>query len=258
MAPIQPVILDVRSTTNFFEYVLHKHIAPSTIVYCGTRAQLLSHLQEDVDDQHHDYLDTLQTERPIAHETASFEIRNPRSLRFAPTLRLLSSSRSIKVVFCPDVAHLRAYLAIYSVRILDRAKPSHPSTTRGVPTLAILNFINLHRETSAFSAQGFNRTFSIAVEAAYHSHSKLIIAECTRRRALDDHDLVPSDPPNSPTDSESIPAIPNTDTWDEAVSILNVATKTFGAGARGWVGRTVPIRTIAQRWFAFESLVEHS
>lgn len=36
--------------------------------------------------------------------------------------------------------------------------------------------------------------------------------------------------------------------WDEDLSMLNVTTKTFGAGERGWVGRTVRIRQVAERW----------
>ena len=40
--------------------------------------------------------------------------------------------------------------------------------------------------------------------------------------------------------------------WDEEVSMLNVTTKTFGAGERGWVGRTVSIRRVAGRWCHFK------
>jgi hypothetical protein len=44
------------------------------------------------------------------------------------------------------------------------------------------------------------------------------------------------------------------DPWEEQVSILNVTTKSFGAGERGWVGRTVKIRTVAERWFVFKTI----
>lgn len=45
--------------------------------------------------------------------------------------------------------------------------------------------------------------------------------------------------------------------WDEQLSILNVTTKTFGVGDRGWVGRTVSIRQVAERWCEFVNFNEH-
>ena len=32
---------------------------------------------------------------------------------------------------------------------------------------------------------------------------------------------------------------------------MNVTTKSFGAGGPGWVGRTVTVRRVAERWFVF-------
>lgn len=40
--------------------------------------------------------------------------------------------------------------------------------------------------------------------------------------------------------------------WDDEVSILNVTTKSFGAGERGWVGRTVKVRAVVGRWCVFQ------
>lgn len=42
--------------------------------------------------------------------------------------------------------------------------------------------------------------------------------------------------------------------WDEHLSMLNVTTKTFGVGERGWVGRTVTVRQVAARWCRFVRL----
>ena len=42
--------------------------------------------------------------------------------------------------------------------------------------------------------------------------------------------------------------------WDDEVSILNVTTKSFAAGERGWVGRTVKVRAVAGRWCIFEEV----
>ena len=42
--------------------------------------------------------------------------------------------------------------------------------------------------------------------------------------------------------------------WEEEVSILNVTTKSFGAGERGWVGRTVTVRAVVGRWCVFRDM----
>jgi hypothetical protein len=48
-----------------------------------------------------------------------------------------------------------------------------------------------------------------------------------------------------------------TDAWDQDLSMLNITTKTFGAGERAWVGRTVRIRQVAGRWFEFRKLEDY-
>ncbi|CAD0088995.1 unnamed protein product [Aureobasidium vineae] len=48
-----------------------------------------------------------------------------------------------------------------------------------------------------------------------------------------------------------------TNSWDQDVSMLNITTKTFGTGERGWVGRTVRIRQVANRWCEFQKLEDY-
>ncbi|KAK5688524.1 hypothetical protein LTS10_000502 [Elasticomyces elasticus] len=144
-----------------------------------------------------------------------------------------------------NITHLRAYLATYNQPADNQGIAGAQSHDTRI--LAIANLIHLHRPTSAFSAQGLNRTYAGAVEAAFRSHSKLVTAECLEAAKLAAKD----------TDAEGEMldvADPRTSSvWDEEVSILKVTTKSFGAGERGWVGRTVKLRTIAARWCVFES-----
>ncbi|CAD0089502.1 unnamed protein product [Aureobasidium mustum] len=49
-----------------------------------------------------------------------------------------------------------------------------------------------------------------------------------------------------------------TNPWDADVSMLNITTKTFGTGERGWVGRTVKIRQVAKRWCVFRELEDYT
>lgn len=248
----QPTVLEDIELENFFQLVLDRHGPSSTLVICSSKDTFLQKLQAGIsqstqDDEHQ------QPEDPTT------EIRSSaRQQKWtAPTLRVLASAQTLKVAFCEDVTHLRAYLAAYPHRD-ENLEPSNTATSPRVSQrmLAVLNPIALHRPTSNFSAQGLNRTLSIAVDAAHQSGSKLMIAECpvqeasqpTEDEAMDNEDG---------EDGETVLAPEHRNMWDEEVSILNVATKTFGAGERGWVGRTVKLRAIASRWCVFEKQAQN-
>jgi hypothetical protein len=239
MDPQPPLVLERIDLPAFMQYILKKHAPPSTLIICSTKDVFLQ--------QSHVAL--------VADSTQDDETKSsiPRHAWITPTLRLLASSRNVKVVFCPDLPHLRAYLASYAHRAsLDRDTQIPQATARrSTRILAVLNPIQLHRPTSAFSAQGLNRTFATAVDAAYRTGSRLVLTECpTNLETISDEDIAMG------LESDGVAvAVPSTSTpWDDEVSILNVTTKSFGAGERGWVGRTVKVRTIAERWCVFEDM----
>lgn len=239
MAFQQPLVLERLLVSDFVNYVLHHHEGPSTLIVCGSKEAFLERLSSD-------------TAHPASAEAPQPETAaQPAAARpwVSPTLRLLSTSSTVKVVFCPDITHLRAYLVTYTARHSHGTKPSPAVIASSPRYLAILNPIQLHRPTSAFSAQGLNRTFSAAVEAAYNSHCKLVVAECPCESDM----LSPEDAMENGTPGQSGERTERTSPWDEDVSILNVTTKSFGSGERGWVGRTVKLRAIAWRWCAFEA-----
>lgn len=62
--------------------------------------------------------------------------------------------------------------------------------------------------------------------------------------------------PEPENDGEHQPVQRSDDPWDQQLSMLNVTTKTFGVGERGWVGRTVSVRQVAERWCEFTTLSE--
>lgn len=130
--------------------------------------------------------------------------------------------------------------------------------------VALVNPVAMHRETTAFSAQGLMRTFALAVDAALCKQSWLLVAE-TSPGADVIHALDPSVHHDTFRDTGEADGLgtgpgPNhgmlaaESPWDQQVSILNVTTKSFGIGDRGWAGRTVTVREIAERWFEFVSL----
>ncbi len=230
-----PFVLEGISLPAFIQYVLKKHAPPSTLIICSTKNYFLRQSQ-------------LALQADLNQDTAI-----PQHTWTTPTLRLLASSRTVKVVFCPDLPRLRACLAAYAHRTptdQDIQIPQ-PTARRSPRVLAILNPIQLHRPTSAFSAQGLNRTLATAVEAAYYTGSQLILAECpTGLPTTSDEDTA-----MGMGNEDAAAAAPGTSNpWDDEVSILNVTTKSFGAGERGWVGRTVKVRTIAERWCVFDDM----
>lgn len=234
MASLQPLVLEGVDHAGFIEYVFERHTAPSTIVVCCSKHVFSRQLQGALADE---------AGTPDAQQVAS-----RKKLLAKPTLRLLASSRTVKLVFCPELAHLRAYLATYAYRTTELIASSIHSTNNPTPhrILAVLDPILAHKPTSAYSVQGMNRTFATTVDAAYHTQSQLILAECPSK----DDSASPENPFESITTTTTTRQV-DIGPWDEAVSILNVTTKSFGAGERGWVGRTVTIRRIAERWCRF-------
>ncbi|KAK3714995.1 hypothetical protein LTR37_007485 [Vermiconidia calcicola] len=234
MANLTPVVLENLNISEFIQHVVVAHSLPSTIIVCSSRDTFLKHMHA-----------TLTRTATLDRQNEEGRKHEPWNV---PTLRLLASSRTVRMVFCPEVTHLRAYLGTYAHRLSEESK--HEVTgSSSQRLLAVLNLIQLHRLTSAFSAQGLYRTFATAVEAAYRTNSRLVVGECS----IESSGTSTMDPLVS--EVESTPsAAPPTSPWDEHVSILNVTTKSFGVGERGWVGRTVKIRSIAERWCTFQNM----
>lgn len=232
------------------------------LIVCSSKEAFLQQLQAVVTEsttklRPHSIGELATEGETIATREPSPAALPPRPHRWTiPTLRLLASTQTLKLAFCEDVTHLRAFLAAFShpaPSINDTTTESSSSPRPRV--LALLNPIAVHRETTKFSAQGLNRTFSIAIGTAHASRSKLVVAECFTPPPADLFDEKPS---LTREGGKNITAIADEgcSLWDEEVSILNVATKTFGAGERGWVGRTVKLRAIAGRWCVFEKTAQ--
>ncbi|KAM3424361.1 hypothetical protein BST61_g11101 [Cercospora zeina] len=219
MASSRHIVLEIQNVQEFVQHILKAHAPPSTLIVCCSKEDFLMTFKE-----------------PPA--TSSRSMDGLDDWLQIPTLRLLSTSRTLKVAFCTDITHLRAYLAVYGVNVAKRARETDTALRRkdAQPILAILNPLELHRPTSAFSAQGLNRTFSNAVEAAHSTNSKLILAE---RQSQPEHI------------GDSHANIQQASPWDEELPILNVTTKRLGDLS---VGRTVKAQTVAQRWFKLTDL----
>lgn len=240
---MQPIVLEGIKVDELVTLLLEKHTAPSTLIVCGTSDSFIQSLNRATEAT-----DTTQDQ--------------PHPL-LVNTLRVLGQSRTLHVAFCPSVDAVRAYLSTYEpTGTISTLNIPHQT---GQPLLAVLDILDVHRETSSWSAQGLSRTFAVAVEAAHRAGQRLVVTECAggsripaapdsdeEQAALEDVDLVRGEAVAAEDQGDA--ARERRSVWDEQVSILNVATKSFGASERGWVGRTVTVRRVAERWCAFRRL----
>lgn len=253
MARSRPQVIEDVGLAGFVQYIQGNNPRPSTIVVCATKEKFIEQLLAAC-------IETSATDnnQPTTDDDEGIEAvpttKETHNLLKRPSLLQLAQSRTVKLVFCHDITHLRAYLATLAIpksRLADNgSSKSNDQANNEASLLAILNPIGSHRYTSGFSAQGLNRTFSLAVEAAHATHSRLLMVEIPSCKFHEEHHA----DEGYDFDAETIPAPALTSPWDEEVSILNVTTKSFGAGGRGWVGRTVTIRKIAERWCIFTTL----
>lgn len=287
----RPSVLHPVALPGFLRHLIDHHAAPTSLVVCSSR---------DAFEQHLLYcLESSRSSKSVAPEGVQDAKSGPEDQQrssplpsaisdefLLPTLHNLSSTSTIRLVFCTSLESLRAYLSLLATSATD--KPSTPSDSvpgqpksndDAYPALALLNPVALHKETTSHSAQGLSRTLAIAVEAAAHRRQRLLIAECPvpyhlrERRHTDWADEVDGQEfgtedndgaggQGAEAGEREVGAEPGDvhmggimleeeDPWAEKLSILNVTTKSFGLGDRAWLGRTVSARQVAERWCRF-------
>lgn len=245
---------------------MHEHTVPTNLIICSTREAFLQELLHETDPTaastsgQQDEASEMCSDVPSATQS---ELSPSFFSLLRPTLSLLATSRTIKLSFCPDLTHLLAYLSLLTHRKPDASSPdvlseSASRRSHGRPILAILNPIRLHKPTSSFSAQGFNRTFASAVETAHYRGQQLVFVEAneSESHAPEEAEATQHYHAEPDNDGEHQPVQRSDDLWEEQLSMLNVTTKTFGVGERGWVGRTISVRQVAERWCEFTTLSE--
>lgn len=273
---MQGVILESITQTTFMESILQSQCSAATLIICATQQEWQTR-----------YLDELQHSngsRPQATAAAAAAASSPppaqqdaadvphaatsspsprRSLPLLqPTLQRLCAASKVKVVFCANLPQLHAYLSVLTTRgessISGTDTPARTTGAGAGPRLlAVWDLVKLHRPTLAFSAQGLNKTFAALVDAAQNLGARLLVADSEFESDNGEEPPPPPDQNHIGNDQHGadVSSAPHPQShenrisvWDEQVSMLNVTTKTFGVGESGWVGRTVTIREIAERW----------
>ena len=211
------VALPSMLCTEFLQLLLQHNNVTKTLIISSSRENFLDELQACIRITHPQSLSAEQFEdpRPSLHPL------------LVPSIHLISTSKSINLVFVPTLHHLRAYLAAFV--------PDRKAGSAKTPILAAWGLMRLHRSTSEHSAQGISRSLAALVEAADIGGQRLVVAE---PREIDDGY---GDHPS--TESPSNP-------WREEVPLLNGSIRSGGDDGI-WAGRTVETGRIVAKWCTF-------
>lgn len=232
-----PVAIRFISSIEIIDCILKQDNVTISLIVCASRSAFLEDLQGELHGTHSTHL-------PESHKRSNY--MSPHTL-LSPTLRLLATSRMVRLAFIPTLPHLRAYLAALKAPTY----PSRPSLQCHQPNsrramLVILSLVDLHRSTIEYSAQGISRTLAIAVETARLAGLKLVLGERYTEDNTDDVDRV----------NESATGAVNTaqrNPWTEEIPVLSGSVR-FGNGKGLRAGRTINVGNVLGRWCRFVTM----
>ncbi|KAF1990830.1 hypothetical protein K402DRAFT_417579 [Aulographum hederae CBS 113979] len=214
----QPTVVDDVDLVGFLEMLLRQQPPRAELIVCCSLDEFMNRLLRVLPPREDGEPDFSVDPLNIPERTSNLWLTNP-------TIGNIQDFQGLSLHFCATVQYLQAFLALSPIptaapppSVTGHTKPSE----RLRPTLAILSPVVAHKSTTQLSGQGLSRTFASAVEAAVRGHQRLVIFE--EDKAL----------------------------WDEDVPILNTTVRGVGADERAWVGRTVKVRQVAERFCLFK------
>ncbi|KAI1779654.1 hypothetical protein F4818DRAFT_148498 [Hypoxylon cercidicola] len=235
MASASFLFLSPALPSELLTYILNHDTYPTTLIICSTRADFISSLADDARSE------TAQARSPTGHVAVSPDVQSDKPARGVGQHRLLSSplyqvatSRHIRVVYVPTVTHLRSYLSVFSPE--ESPIPAPPANFQSspdeCPRIILFGFLDMHRDTSEWSAQGLANSLSAVVELAYRLSWQAAIIEPRNRN----------------------PSSTFEDMLKEHVPFLSGGGRRLALDSDegGWIGRTVEVGRVMKRWFRFE------
>ncbi|KAK1623133.1 hypothetical protein BDP81DRAFT_454828 [Colletotrichum phormii] len=217
---MNPTVLSPASPAELLHYFVTFQPYPTTLLICYQREDFISYLVSDVrkDLSEQDY------EQP--------EDLLPQPLLSA-TLLQTAIARHIRVLFIPSVTHLRAFLSAFGTS--DSLTPPPPNVAlpgpkSRPPLLLVYGFLDLHRDSSEWSAQGMSSSAAVLIEAA--------------RRAEVKFKPVIVEPKGAGGHNDFISLL-----RDDAPVLSGSSRRSEGV----WMGRTVEVRKVLGRWFRFQT-----
>ncbi|RYP16331.1 hypothetical protein DL765_005181 [Monosporascus sp. GIB2] len=221
--------------SEFLSYVLDHHAHPTTLIICSPRSHFLASLAEEFGTHvaSNPGLDEREDEPPAEEHQAKGGDRATHRLLSSP-LYQVAVSRHIRTVYIPAVTHLRAYLSVFSPGDSRVAPPPARFAARLTrrPHLVLYGFLDLHRDTSEWSAQGLGSSAAALVELGHRLAWDIAVVEPRRR-----------DSGGGPLE----------EMLSEPVPILSSGGRRFGLDSEegGWSGRRVEVGRVLMRWFRF-------
>lgn len=231
----------IASVADFISFILHDTSSSTTVVICSTRERFIEQLIASVSSQiqeheHHQVSENAPSPLLEADQPSASKAPTSAESLLSNTIGSIASSQRVKLVFCPSLAHLRAYLSTFQLWPLhDSIDPKKQDVGYGKPVIAILDFLAIHYMSTQFSAQGLSQTLALAVETAARTESPILLCECNDAVNTGARDHGPR-------------------LWDLHVPLLNGGMIRSGneRASSSWSGRHVTVRQVAQRWFKFE------
>lgn len=204
--PPTPLALSPALPSELLTYILSQSSRPVTLIICQQRAAFLSSLHASITTPDNEAI----SEHPL----------------LIPTLRQVAGSRRIKLVFIPTVSHLRAYLAVF-----PKDEFGQGGKETEMPLLVVYGLVELHRDTSEWSAQGLGNSVAGLVEAGWRGRWEVVVIEERKDEEEEERSKV----------------------WEQRVPILSGSVRRAGMENEdgGWSGRTVEVGRILGRWFRF-------
>ncbi|CAJ2512206.1 Uu.00g052210.m01.CDS01 [Anthostomella pinea] len=245
-----PLFLSPALPSELLTYILKYHTHPTTLVICASRADFLSSVAKDIRQQEKATTPTLEDEQQPPstahrdhHEGEEPVLQLKHHALLSSPLHQVATARHIRIVYVPTVTHLQAYLSVFTP---DDSKvpapPSHhrqtPSTSRN-PHIILYGFLDLHRATSEWSAQGLGSSAAAVVDLAHRLAWQALVVEPRTGGGVGAANVQPR----------------LEDVLRETVPMLGGGARRAALDADGggaWTGRTVEVGRILRRWFRLQ------
>ncbi|QSZ34205.1 hypothetical protein DSL72_005794 [Monilinia vaccinii-corymbosi] len=273
MSPSSPIVLPPALPSELLTWILNHSAYPITILICKPRAAFLSSLLAD-----------LTPNTPLSSASfndIAYSPPNPRSATataqtishplLLKTLHQISLSRHISLIYVPTTAHLRAYLSTRTPEATSKVEgpPDRKwdKVGRQGAMTVVYGLVELHRDTSEWSAQGLSKSLAGLVEMGRRDERVVACLEERERETGRDEEIeieVDGDGEGvfdgEINDQGRIGSDENMGRekharkgWDEKVPMLNISVRRAGFQGEdsGWSGRTVEVGRIFARWFDF-------
>ncbi|TDZ47406.1 hypothetical protein CTRI78_v008585 [Colletotrichum trifolii] len=221
-----PTVISPASPVELLHYMITYQRYPTTLLICSSDDEFRAAIAEELKGQ--------IPEEQLQQEPDEFgEVIIDHPLAALPIFRRVVA-RHLRVLFVPSVIHLRAILSVFSQA--DSPIPPPPeedseNTKQGArprpPSLFAYGFLELHRDSSEWSAQGLSSSASMFVAAARRSGFNPVMVE---PKVAGGH--------------------------ANFKHVLREHAPILSGGARrdeGWQGRTVEVRRVLDRWFRFQT-----